>query len=301
MNASGRRLTPALIGSFVVHVLVAATLAFLVARASAPAARDAVAAAKPLPLVWLAERGLGGGGGGGGNRIKDPAPRASKPGPDAATIDSASRPPAPPAPSSSPAEVSPQRVVAPVVSIASGVDNLPGRIDAQPAPSTSSRGPGDGGGAGSGRGLGDGPGTGRGIGPGLEAGVGDGPYRPGGDVTMPIEIRKGAPQYTTEAMRARAQGAITVQCVVQTSGECTNIRVMHAFDPSFGLDQEAIKAAAQWRFRPGMRRGQPVPVLVTMEIAFALRGRAGRGAPSHFCRGVVRRPRGCRTAPQEAE
>jgi outer membrane biosynthesis protein TonB len=37
------------------------------------------------------------------------------------------------------------------------------------------------------------------------------------------------------------------------------------------LDQAAIDAAAQWRFRPGTRRGQAVPVLVTMEIAFALR------------------------------
>ena len=37
------------------------------------------------------------------------------------------------------------------------------------------------------------------------------------------------------------------------------------------LAEEVGKAAAEWRFRPAMRRGQPVPVLVTMEIAFALR------------------------------
>jgi protein TonB len=98
-----------------------------------------------------------------------------------------------------------------------------------------------------------------------------GPYRPGNDVTMPIEIRKGLAQYTTDAMRARIQGSITVQCVVQINGACTNIQVMRSFDPAFGLDQEAIKAAGQWRFRPGTRRGEPVPVLVTMEIAFALR------------------------------
>jgi protein TonB len=96
-------------------------------------------------------------------------------------------------------------------------------------------------------------------------------HRPGGDVSMPIEIRKGTPQYTPEAMRARAQGAITVECLVQTTGVCANIRVKHSFNPTFGLDEEAIKAAAQWRFRPGMRRGEPVAVLVTMEIAFVLR------------------------------
>jgi outer membrane biosynthesis protein TonB len=48
-------------------------------------------------------------------------------------------------------------------------------------------------------------------------------------------------------------------------------RLGSAFLASLGLDQEAINAAAQWRFRPGLRRGQPVPVRVTMEIAFVLR------------------------------
>ena len=75
----------------------------------------------------------------------------------------------------------------------------------------------------------------------------------------------------TAAMQARAQGTILVECAVQTTGVCTNIRVERSFDPPFGLDEQAMKAAAEWRFRPAMRRGQPVPVLVTMEIAFALR------------------------------
>jgi len=158
----------------------------------------------------------------------------------------------------------------PVAALALGTETFPGAIEAPPS-LAASQGPGDGGGTGTGRGTGDG----RGRGPGLDDGVGGGTggdvYRPGGGVTLPIEIHKGAPRYTAEAMRAHAQGAITVECVVQTTGVCTNIRVMRSLDPAFGLDQEAIKAAAQWRFRPGTRRGEPVPVLVTMEIAFALR------------------------------
>jgi outer membrane biosynthesis protein TonB len=39
----------------------------------------------------------------------------------------------------------------------------------------------------------------------------------------------------------------------------------------FGLDLEAIKAARQWRFRPGTRLGSPVPVLITIQLDFALR------------------------------
>jgi TonB family protein len=162
-------------------------------------------------------------------------------------------------------------VVIPVETLALGTQVLPGAMDAPPAAPTSSQGPGKDGGARTGDGGGDGPGRGRGFGDGLDAGTDGGIYLPGAGITMPIELRKGMAQYTTEAMRARAQGAITVECVVQPNGVCTNIRVVHAFNPTFGLDQEAVKAAAQWRFRPGMRLGQPVPVRVTMEIAFALR------------------------------
>jgi protein TonB len=88
---------------------------------------------------------------------------------------------------------------------------------------------------------------------------------------MPIEVRKGTPQYTSEAMRARVQGSILVSCVVQTDGMCTDIQVLRSIQPPFGLDAQAIKAASAWRFRPGMRFGVPVPVLVTMEVLFTLR------------------------------
>jgi protein TonB len=136
------------------------------------------------------------------------------------------------------------------------------------------RGPsgrGSGGGARSGLGTGDGPGIGPGLGAGRDGGTGGDAYRPGNEVSFPVEIRKGTPRYTTEAMRARVQGSIFVECVVQPSGVCTNIQVKRSFRPAFGLDEEAVKAAGVWRFRPGSRAGQPVPMLVTIEVAFALR------------------------------
>jgi hypothetical protein len=34
---------------------------------------------------------------------------------------------------------------------------------------------------------------------------------------------------------------------------------------------EAIKAAKQWRFSPGTRLGEPVPVVVSIELSFTLR------------------------------
>ena len=39
----------------------------------------------------------------------------------------------------------------------------------------------------------------------------------------------------------------------------------------FGLDENAIRALKQWRFRPGMRNGVPVDVALNIEVNFNLR------------------------------
>ena len=64
---------------------------------------------------------------------------------------------------------------------------------------------------------------------------------------------------------------VLLQCVVKSDGSVGDVQVVRSLDSAFGLDQEAIKAARQWRFAPGMRLGEPVPVLVTIELTFTLR------------------------------
>jgi TonB family protein len=124
-------------------------------------------------------------------------------------------------------------------------------------------------------GAGPGPGVGRGDGAGVadgsDRGFGGGAYRPGNGVTSPVPLRRVPPAYTADAMRARAQGVVAIECVVEPNGECGELRVVRAFKPPHGLDQEAIAAARRWRFRPGTRDGQPVPVLVNLEIEFNIR------------------------------
>jgi protein TonB len=267
-----RRVGPALLASLAAHV---AMIAFLLValRSGPPPRRDA--AARPdvamTRMAWLNDPGPGGGGGGGGNRTREPPRRAEMPGTDAITVP-ASTPRA--LDTSRPAVNEPEPVptlMIPVATLASSTESLVGAIDVLPGPPTLSQGPGTSGGSGTGTGTGNGPGKGPGFGDGDLGGMGGAVYGPGNGVTMPIEVRRGTPRYTTDAMRARAQGSIIVECVVQTNGVCTNIHVTRSFDPAFGLDQEAIKAAGQWQFRPGMRRGEPVPVRVTMEILFTLR------------------------------
>lgn len=72
-------------------------------------------------------------------------------------------------------------------------------------------------------------------------------------------------------MRAKVQGVVLLECVVQTDGSVGDVRILKSLDKVFGLDEEAIKAARQWRFVPRRRFGKPVPVLVTIELGFVLR------------------------------
>jgi protein TonB len=226
---------------------------------------------KCTPLVFMSETGPGGGGGGGGNQKPGPPRAAKRPGHDRMTIPVAASPSVDPAQPTTREADTKQDLIIPVLSRASSLESLPGTVIAPQGPPTDSQGPGKGGGAGTGRGPGDGSGDGSGLGDGREKGTGGEVFKPGAGVSPPVEIRRGMPQYTIDAMRARVQGSFLVECVVQTSGICTDIHVVRALNPSFGLDDEAVKAVRQWRFRPGTRRGQPVPVLVTMQIDFALR------------------------------
>jgi TonB family protein len=223
-------------------------------------------------IVWLAEPGPGGGGGGGGNKMKEPPRVAELPGKEKITVP-VQKPPAP-TPKPPEKQKEPELVAQlniPAVTLGSSVETLPGVIASQPGLPTASQGSGSGGGSGTGTGTGIGPGTGSGLGPGSGGGTGGGAYRPGNGVTTPELLQEVKPAYTAEAMRAKVQGSVYLECVVRQDGSTGDCKVVRSLDPTFGLDQEAIRAARQWRFKPGTRLGQPVPVLVTIELMFTLR------------------------------
>ena len=96
--------------------------------------------------------------------------------------------------------------------------------------------------------------------------------RPGASgLTPPRLLKDVKPNYTAEAMRARIQGVVRLECVVELDGTVGAIRVVKSLDPDLGLDNEALRAVKQWRFVPGMKDGSPVRVLVVAEMSFTLR------------------------------
>jgi periplasmic protein TonB len=223
-------------------------------------------------IVWLNEPGPGGGGGGGGNKMKEPPKVAELPGKDKITVP-VEKPPKLEVKLEAKNDPPPQleQLNIPAKMLGASTESLPGIIENAPGPPTLSLGSGSGTGAGTGTGSGIGSGVGSGLGAGFGGGTGGGVYQPGNGVSLPRILREVKPQYTSDAMRAKIQGAVLLQCTVRPDGSVTDIQVIRSLDPTFGLDQEAIKAARQWRFSPGTRMGQPVSVQITIELTFTLR------------------------------
>lgn len=91
-------------------------------------------------------------------------------------------------------------------------------------------------------------------------------YRPGDGVTNPIPISRPKPQYSEQATKAHWGGTVVLSIVVDEKGVPRNVKVVKPL--GLGLDEKAIEAAQQWRFRPGLKNGVPVPVRAQIEMIF---------------------------------
>ncbi len=90
-------------------------------------------------------------------------------------------------------------------------------------------------------------------------------------VTLPKVRREVKPSYTLRAMRDRVAGKVFMQVIAQTDGTVGDARVIRGLHVD--LDKEAIKAVRGWQFEPATLNGEPVPVVVTIEMTFTLRDR----------------------------
>jgi TonB family protein len=98
----------------------------------------------------------------------------------------------------------------------------------------------------------------------LPAGV----YKIGGEVHQPALIRKVEPEYSELARIAGFSGSVQLSVVVGADGIPTNIQVRRPL--GFGLDEKAIEAVSKWVFKPGVKGGEPVPVIAVIDVNFRL-------------------------------
>jgi len=133
-----------------------------------------------------------------------------------------------------------------------------------------SNGQGSGGGMGNGKNGGLGTGNGNGYGPGTGGNVGGGLRRVGDGVTAPKVIYSVEAEFSDEARRAKYEGIVTISLIVDAQGNPQNVHVAHAL--GMGLDEKAIEAVKQYRFKPAIdqKTGKPVPVQINFEVNFRL-------------------------------
>lgn len=146
--------------------------------------------------------------------------------------------------------------------------NLPNLGIPQSQQVTLSAGNGGGSGIGSGHGGGLGIGSGGGIGPGTGGDTGGGLAHLGSGVTPPKVIRAVDPEFSDEARRQKYQGVCVVSLIVDAQGNPQDIRVVRAL--GMGLDEKAIEAVKQYKFKPAMKNGHPVPIEINIEVNFQL-------------------------------
>jgi TonB family protein len=86
---------------------------------------------------------------------------------------------------------------------------------------------------------------------------------------VPAEvISKPTPTYTPEARNLRIEGEVVLEVVFEASGSLRILRIVHGL--GHGLDDSAVHAAQQIRFKPAKRDGQPADYTALVHIVFQL-------------------------------
>jgi TonB family protein len=93
-------------------------------------------------------------------------------------------------------------------------------------------------------------------------------YRVGGSVSAPVLLNQVEAEFSNAARKAKYQGVCIVSLVIDVHGMPQNVQVVRPLD--YGLNEKAIEAVNRYRFKPAMKNGVPVPVMMSVEIYFHL-------------------------------
>ncbi len=92
--------------------------------------------------------------------------------------------------------------------------------------------------------------------------------RVGAGVTAPEKISTPPPVYTEMARKARVQGVVILEAVIDQHGNVTEAHVLKGLP--LGLDRAALQAVAKWKFRPATFQHKPVRVFYPLTVPFQL-------------------------------
>lgn len=82
----------------------------------------------------------------------------------------------------------------------------------------------------------------------------------------PVPIHRVHAELTPEARAARVAGTVLLEILIDEEGLVKEAKVLQGL--GMGLDEEAVKAVSQWKFKPALRDGKPFPVRAKFEVNF---------------------------------
>lgn len=89
------------------------------------------------------------------------------------------------------------------------------------------------------------------------------------EASTPVEITfKPKPDYTDEGRKLKINGEVRLQVMFKSDGRVVVVKVLQGL--GYGLDEQAVKAAQQIKFKPAQREGQPVDSMAQIHIIFEL-------------------------------
>jgi protein TonB len=121
---------------------------------------------------------------------------------------------------------------------------------------------------GNGQGTGMGSGYAAGVGSGSGDNTGGGFRRVGGGVSAPVVLFAPEPEFSEEARKEKVSGNVLVYLQVDRQGRPAHVRVLRGL--GMGLDEKAIEAVRQYRFKPAMENGRPVAVEMEVDVNFQI-------------------------------
>jgi TonB family protein len=94
------------------------------------------------------------------------------------------------------------------------------------------------------------------------------PMHIGGNIKKPIVIYTVNPEYSQQARKAKFSGDVEVYLWVDKNGHPSHVRVEKG--AGMGLDEKAVEAVRQYKFKPATLDGKPVTVDLYIDVNFQI-------------------------------
>lgn len=88
------------------------------------------------------------------------------------------------------------------------------------------------------------------------------------DITPPRLTEVASPYYTDEAKKNKVEGTVTLLIVVDKKGDVIDAKVVKGL--GHGLDENAVIAVKEWKYKPAQKDGVPVAVKMEVTVEFFL-------------------------------